>query len=280
MRVEHILPGHLITRKPVRVLVVGAGGSGSAIAMGLPYLHQAMRVWGHPYGLEVTLMDGDTVSDTNCVRQPFSSSDIGQNKATVLINRINLFWGTSWCAEPVSFRVSSIYGDHHRMPDVVIGCVDTRAARNVIERAVTKSSSTVTYWLDLGNNASSGQFVLGQPLNQRNRRKAARLRTVSELYPEITDASGGEDPLPSCSAAEALERQEPFINQTLAASALAMLARLFHYGKLGHHGGFFNAGTGQMTSLAADPRLWKKTMMKRQRQIGQKARKWPSAPGS
>ena len=39
-------------------------------------------------------MDADTVSDTNCVRQPFSWSDIGQNKATVLINRINLFWGT------------------------------------------------------------------------------------------------------------------------------------------------------------------------------------------
>jgi hypothetical protein len=70
MRIEHILPDHLITRKPVRVLVVGAGASGSAIAMGLPYLHQAMRVWGHPYGLAVTLMDGDTVSDTNCVRQP------------------------------------------------------------------------------------------------------------------------------------------------------------------------------------------------------------------
>jgi hypothetical protein len=47
--------------------------------------------------------------------------------------------------------------------------------------------------------------------------------------------------LPSCSAVEALDRQEPFINQTLASSALAMLARLFRYGKLTHHGGFFNA---------------------------------------
>jgi PRTRC genetic system protein E len=78
-------------------------------------------------------------------------------------------------------------------------------------------------------------------LNARNRRKAARLRTVSELYPEIIDAEAGEDPLPSCSAVEALDRQEPFINQTLASSALAMLARLFRYGKLTHHGGFFNA---------------------------------------
>jgi hypothetical protein len=27
----------------------------------------------------------------------------------------------------------------------------------------------------------------------------------------------------------------------MAASALAMLSQLFRYGKLGHHGGFFNA---------------------------------------
>lgn len=86
------------------------------------------------------------------------------------------------------------------------------------------------YWLDLGNNAASGQFILGQPLNARNHRKAERLRTVSELYPEIADTKAGEDPLPSCSAVEALDRQEPFINQTLATSALAMLARLFRHG--------------------------------------------------
>ncbi len=60
--------------------------------MGLPYLDQALRVWGRFAGLEVLLMDADTVSETNCIRQPFSISDIGQNKATVLVNRINLFW--------------------------------------------------------------------------------------------------------------------------------------------------------------------------------------------
>jgi hypothetical protein len=110
MRIEHVLPNGLLSRRPVRILVVGAGGSGSAIVMGLPYLHQAMRVWGHPYGLEVTLMDGDTVSETNCVRQPFSWSDVGQNKATVLINRINLFWGTKWSAQPTRFDETTLRG--------------------------------------------------------------------------------------------------------------------------------------------------------------------------
>jgi PRTRC genetic system ThiF family protein len=258
MRIDHVLPPDLLGRRPVRVLVVGAGGTGSAIAMGLPYLHQAMLAWGHAYGLEVTLMDADTVSDTNCVRQPFSWSDIGQNKATVLINRINLFWGSQWNAVPANFDQTTLRANYDRSPDILIGCVDTRAARRVIADALTKTSSRVAYWLDLGNNASSGQYVLGQPLNARNQRKADRIRLVSELYPEIIDTAAGEDPLPSCSAVEALERQEPFINQTLAASALAMLARLFRYGRLRHHGGFFSASSGLMTPLPVDPDMWKK----------------------
>ena len=258
MRIDHTLAPDLLSRRAVRVLVVGAGGTGSAIVMGLPYLDQAMRVWGHRYGIDVAMMDADTVSETNCVRQPFSASDIGQNKATVLINRINMFWGTSWSAVPNHYHVRSFDRNQDRCPDLVIGCVDTRAARKAIEGSFSRALSRTCYWLDLGNNAASGQYVLGQPINARNRRNANRLRTVSELYPEIVDADAGEDPLPSCSAAEALDRQEPFINQTLASSALAMLAQLFRYGKLAHHGAFFNAKTGQMCALPIDPALWKK----------------------
>jgi hypothetical protein len=82
------------------------------------------------------------------------------------------------------------------------------------------------------------------------------------LYPEIADVKAGEDPLPSCSAIEALERQEPFINQTLAASALTMLARLLRYGKIAYHGGFYNAATGKLTALPVDPALWRKTRLR------------------
>jgi len=265
MRVEHTLPPDLVQNRAVRILVVGAGGTGSAIVMGLPYLDQAMRVWGHRYGLAVTLMDADVVSETNCVRQPFSTSDIGRNKATVLINRINLFWGTSWQAVPNRFHARSFERNYDCCPDLVIGCVDTRAARKTIEGSFSRALNRVCYWLDLGNSAASGQFVLGQPLNARNRRKAGRLRTVSELYPEIVDEDAGEDALPSCSAVEALDRQEPFINQALASSALAMLAQLFRYGKLRHHGAFFNAKTGQMCALPIDPVLWRKVRRRTKR---------------
>lgn len=248
MQIEHQLSPRLLER-PVRVLIVGSGGNGSAMLMGLPYLHQAMKVWGHPGGLEVTVLDADTVSETNCVRQPFSRSDIGLNKAEVLVNRVNLFWGLDWAARP-EFLNETTLRNPDRAADLVIGCVDTRAARQTIEKVVT-ASSPVSYWLDLGNNAASGQYVLGQPRNSLNRRRTDRLRTVSELYPEIVDTSHGEDALPSCSAAEALERQEPFVNQTLAMSALAMLSRLFRYGRLSYQGAFYNVATGRMSALSS-----------------------------
>ena len=95
----HRLHAELLTRE-VRILVVGCGGTGSAVLGGLPYLHQAMLAHGHPCGLSVTVMDGDVVSPFNCVRQPFSRSEIGLNKGIVLMSRINLFWGVIWRAVP------------------------------------------------------------------------------------------------------------------------------------------------------------------------------------
>ena len=37
-----------------------------------------------------------------------------------------------------------------------------------------------------------------------------------------------------------------------------LLAQLFRYGKLTHHGAFFNAKTGEMSALPVDPALWRK----------------------
>jgi PRTRC genetic system ThiF family protein len=210
----------------------------------LAYLHQAMLAWGHPHGLDVTLVDGDKISRTNCVRQPFSESEIGLYKATVLATRINLFWGLGWRGVP-----EFLDEGWREETDVLIGCVDSRKSR----RKITSTSAywNCHYWLDLGNNADSGQFVLGQPENARNKKSDLRLPTVGELFPEIIDPKlDKKDKLPACSAVEALDRQEPFVNQTLAYQALAMLARLFRYGRLSHHGGFINLATGRMVSLS------------------------------
>lgn len=92
--------------------------------------------------------------------------------------------------------------------------------------------------------------MLGQPENAKNKEPNLRLPTVAELYPEIVNPKlDKEDKLPACSAAEALDRQESFINQALAYQSLAMLARVFRYGRLSYHGGFINLSTARMASL-------------------------------
>ena len=258
----HRLHEELLQRE-VRVLVVGCGGNGSAILAGLPYLHSAMLAQGHPYGLHVTVMDGDAVSPFNSVRQPFAKSEVGLNKAIVLVNRLNIFWGLSWQAIPQALTEQTLapsyagYGETHLRPDIVVGCVDTRAARAIIAES-TAGFSGVSYWLDVGNSSSSGQFVLGEPQNSRNKRSRMRLRTISELYPEVTDPALDDDNEPSCSAIEALERQEPFVNAVLAQHALALLARLLRYGQISHHGGFVDIATSRSVPLAVDPSLWRR----------------------
>jgi PRTRC genetic system ThiF family protein len=260
MEIHRIHP-ELLERQ-VRVLVVGCGGTGSAVIAGLPYLHQSLVAHGHPGGLHVTVIDGDTISPTNCVRQPFARSEIGLNKAIVLVNRLNLFWGLKWEAVPAHLRsgtfISRSYSGDDLRAHIVVGCVDTRAARVTIRDAVSKWS-TVSYLLDLGNDADTGQFILGEPLNERNRRSKLRLRTAVELYPEIADPSLDNDGAPSCSAVEALERQSPFVNSTLAQHVLALLARLFRYGEISYHGGFINLATGSTSVLRIDPECWKRT---------------------
>lgn len=252
METHHIHP-ELLKHK-VRVLVVGCGGNGSAIAAGLPYLHQALLAYGHPEGIHVTLLDPDVISPTNCVRQPFSRSEIGLYKSVVLANRLNLFWGLDW--QGIAERLDT----NRRLAgvDIVIGCVDTRAARAAIAKCAGDGSE-VDYWLDLGNNADSGQFILGEPLNRRNRRHRLRLRTVSELFPEVVQGELDGDGIPSCSAAEALERQGPFVNPTLANHALALLARLFRYGTISYHGAFVGLSSlAGVQTLRVDPKYWRR----------------------
>jgi PRTRC genetic system ThiF family protein len=250
---KHTIAAHLLQRRAIRVVVIGCGGNGSVIAMGRPYIHQALLLAGHPGGLDVTLIDGDIVSPTNCVRQPFSQSEIGLSKSIVLASRVNLFWGLQWKA--VQEHVSKSHKVEEA--DIVISCVDTRSARADISSLVG-GNATVTYWLDLGNGADGGQFVLGQPWNRRNPRRADRLRTASELFPEITDTMREEDDVPSCSALEALERQEPFVNQTLASFALALLARLFRRGELEAHGAFVSIAHQKAQPISTDPALWRR----------------------
>lgn len=247
---NHTLNAALYTER-IHTLLIGCGGTGAVVASGLYYLDAALRAHGHA-GLSVTVMDGDVVSSTNCARTPYLANEVGMSKAIILVNRVNLSRGLAWTAVPRHFRE----GDRIEKTHLVISCVDSRAARALIHQAVTDPASAVVYWFDLGNLADGGQVVLGEPLNRCNPDRPERLPTVAELFPEILVPSPEDDTLPSCSAAEALQRQEPFINQMLADGAMALLTRLFRHGAISYHGLFTSLATGWTVPIEVDPQLW------------------------
>jgi PRTRC genetic system ThiF family protein len=187
------------------------------------------------------------------VRQPFTLSEVGLYKAQVLVNRLNVFWGLDWCAIPTHVRC----GRDVPECDFLISCVDTRTARATLAKVTRLKSRKYVYWLDTGNSAASGQFVMGEPLRPNRKDRSTRLPCVDELFPQMIQASlDKRDPLPGCSAAAALIKQEPYINQSIAQLVLGMLARLFRHGELSYHGGFINLATGRVNPLPVDRTVW------------------------
>jgi len=194
------------------------------------------------------------VSKTNVGRQNFWPSDVGQSKAEILVNRCNLLMQTGWVAETLKVTDDTQFSN----PDIVIGCVDNRKGRAAILTALKRSVYSSAYYLDIGNREHDGQVVLGEVFGASYKREN-RLPHVADLYPDIIDGSLDDtDDTPSCSLAEALEKQSLFINDTMANAACNLLWELFRYGQLTHHGQFVNIRSGRVTPLAIDPETWKR----------------------
>ena len=221
-------PALLESREPIRILLAGVGGTGSRVLSGLRQIHLALLAFDRP-GLEVIALDPDTVSEANLVRQAFYPADVGLSKSAILINRLNLACGLTWQAGQYPVNREVIL---KLQPQVVLSCVDSRAARAAIHAGVSDRSSRVHYWMDFGNDRDTGQVILGEPLNAVNKRSRGRLRTAPELFPEIADSSLGEDDGPSCSARESLERQGLFVNDGVAVLGLKLIGRLLIGGSI------------------------------------------------
>ena len=239
---RHFLPAAFDNRA-IRILLVGCGGNGAQMLMGLASLDTALRAISSR-SLAVTVVDDDIVTEANLGRQPFYRCDLGNSKARTLTERINLAHGLGWKAV------------HGRAPDAVdtegtdilITCVDTASARRALGTALGDGRVAPTYWMDLGNRASDGQYLIGNPCRPKGNLKA-RLPTVLEAFPELADETLAEEDAPSCSVAEALERQSLFVNRVLASHALALLFDLLGRGSIGHAGAFINLASGQAVPI-------------------------------
>ena len=226
-------------KRPLHVAVIGCGGTGSHVLAGLTHLHHAVLALGG-VGVVVHAFDPDTVEAHNVVRQRFYPGDLGEFKSVALISRINRAHGLHWRAFPTTAAKAFPNRNVISRYDVVIGCVDSRAARAEIRTLVTTGAARKTrFWLDIGNarfpdGRFGGQILFGEPRNDRNWRslREGRLPAAYELYPELCDTRLPEDTQPSCSALESLKRQDLFLNGLLAQHALNLLWRVIVERKL------------------------------------------------
>ena len=253
MRRIHMTDGYLLDPShPVTVDLIGVGGTGSQVLTSLARINHALQELGHP-GLRVVAYDDDIVTESNIGRQLFSPSDLGHNKAEVLTTRLNRFFGTDWGIVPERFD-----SYNSSSANITISCVDSVNSRLCIDKALDMAGSGYDhlrriYWLDFGNTTNTGQVVLGtvgdvqQPESTDEVDYISDMRTVTELF-DLTKVDE-RDSGPSCSLAEALRKQDLFINSTLAQLGSALLWKLLSTGSIDYQGMFLNLETMKVNPI-------------------------------
>ncbi len=236
---------------PISVNLIGAGGTGSKVLTALAEMNHSLIELRHA-GLQVRLWDDDIITSANLGRQRFAESETGLYKSVALINRVNRFFGTSWKAETVKFEKDRF----ERFPEnakatITVTCVDSVKARfEVAEILKGKSeyrnyNNEPKYWIDMGNSQFTGQVLLStvgairQPKSDKYE-TVSNLPFVTEEFGELLKQSEEQNDTPSCSLAEALEKQDLYINSVLAQMGSSLLWNLFRNGLTENRGFFLN----------------------------------------
>jgi PRTRC genetic system ThiF family protein len=222
------------------VLIVGLGGTGSMVVQLIARLDYALQKLGHK-GLEVTLLDGDKVSDSNVGRQLYSDVDIGYHKAIVQADRINRFYNFDYhpeCKYLNNGNANKLITEH----EIVITCVDKVAPRFIVHNNHEQFKDNRRYyknhylWLDFGNGLDYGQAILSD---------ANIMKSVIQMYPNMVD----DQTAPSCSLAEALNRQDLFINNAIAIFGIDLLYKLLTHFVIQFQGIYLNLSTPETTKI-------------------------------
>lgn len=249
VKLVHYTDQYLLNpQHPITVKVIGCGGSGSQMLQALARINVSLIALGHP-GLLVQAWDSDKVTESNLGRQLFSQADLDQYKAKILIERINRFYGFNWQAHPLNWDEGCL--KDRLLANIMITCVDNVATREVVHQIKSNKHwrhepfNIPLYWMDLGNTQNAGQVVLGtfgdivQP--KRTRGTVKSLPSILDLFPDMKKQEKPD--APSCSLAEALGKQDLFINSTLVQFAATILWNMFRKLRIENNGCFLNLET-------------------------------------
>ena len=155
------------TDHPVKVVMLGAGGTGGYVA---PYLFRLLHMLDRP--ARFIICDGDIVERKNLDRQNFVEADLGENKARVLSERYSAVLGMKTeyvpnfietlpalmaLLEPGEWESEDYPRKKVHEMVILLGCVDNNRTRQLCQEAFKQSHDLI--YFDSGNGSYTGQVV-------------------------------------------------------------------------------------------------------------------------
>ena len=216
------------TRREHRVVIVGCGGTGAFVAEGL------CRLFLTRPDIHLVLVDHDTVSERNLLRQNFYAEDVGRFKAEALAQRFARQFNRPVAYSLNPLGLSGRRSELYTAPSLMITCVDNAIAR---QAAASWASQHMGWWLDVGNGKNWGQVLIGNSTVARATDMymrwfheksgiCGRLPHPNLQQPEILVPRREEGLDPDCAEAVALGEQSPVINKAMATLVMEFVRRL------------------------------------------------------
>ena len=269
--------------KQVEFWLVGAGGTGSFMAMNLARL--AFELKGLGKHARIVIVDPDRVEDGNIPRSNFCFAEIGLNKAETLANRLSRAWGIEVGFVKEGFRPAllqskneywNVQASNSNKLTVLVGCVDNHLARLQIHEALKfygeqsyDRSSPRFWWIDGGNGRDTGQVLIGNRLDGKTICESARKSPILSLLPAPSlqhpdllregekKARGSNRPQASeattCAERIRLGEQSLNVNQRVAVEMSEMLSELFLTQTLKRFATYFDLDSGASRSVYNTP---------------------------
>lgn len=217
---------------PVKIVMLGAGGTGGHIA---PHLYRLLYALERP--VRFVICDGDKVEEKNLVRQNFIPADLGENKAKVLAERYASAFGLE--TEYVPAFIEDRNGlkqlltpgvrrgnEQGRLREqvILIGAVDNNRSRRLCHQVFQETEDLI--YIDSGNGEHTGQVVCGV-------RRAGRTvcRPVGSVYPDILRDTDKFPTELSCAEASVSTPQSIAANITAATIVVDMLYNILITGE-------------------------------------------------
>lgn len=276
------------------ILLVGCGGTGGYLASNLARFisvinEQLIKKDEEP--VKLFFADGDIVEEKNLSRQHFIAQDISKNKAVTLASRYSAAFGIEIGVVPKDIEslddIDFLIDERRDMnrSDLIIGCVDNHASRRLINRWFKGERNTNEdgfsyrglFWIDSGNEESSGQVICGYNPSTRGSFKSRKINlekskitsgefslpSVIDLYSDISKDESGFNSSLSCAERSISAPQNMQTNVTAATLIMNFAQKLILGQDLRSHGVEFSIDNVFSTKLNTLDNLQKVNLERR-----------------